>query len=97
MMLGQHQRVAALVQPLSLAPDEPVVVVPTASTWALPWTALYRRPLSLAPSAAAWLRTAGQRATTAPGGVVLVAGPDLPGDVLEIIAGETRAEGDTDA
>lgn len=91
-----HQRlVAALVEPLGLAPDEPVVVVPTAATWALPWTALYRRPVSLAPSAATWLRTTGPLAGPAQTGVVLVAGPDLPGAVEEVTALQALHPGST--
>jgi CHAT domain-containing protein len=66
-------------------PGEPLVVVPTARTWALPWTALHDGPVHLAPSAATWARSA-RRATPADSRVVLVAGPDLPGAVAEVQA-----------
>ena len=74
---------AWLVAPLGLAPDEPVVIVPTAKTWSLPWGALHDGPVSLAPSAASWARTA-QRSALLDDRVVLIAGPDLPGAAAEV-------------
>ena len=72
-----------LVAPLGLAAGEPLVVVPSAVTWRLPWSHLCAAPVSVAPSSAAWVRSA-RRAAPVDGGVVLVAGPDLPGAESEI-------------
>jgi CHAT domain-containing protein len=58
------------------------VLVPTAQLWQLPWAELFDAPVSVAPSAASWLRTA--EAARASGPVVLVAGPDLPGASTEV-------------
>jgi tetratricopeptide (TPR) repeat protein len=58
--------------------DGPVVIVPPGRLHAVPWAvlpALASRPVSVAPSAAAWLRA--RRAAPPDGGVVLVRGPDL--------------------
>ena len=46
-----------LVAPLGVPPDVPLVVVPSARTDRLPWSALHPAPVSLAPSAALWART----------------------------------------
>ena len=70
-----------LVEPLlpSIG-DRELVIVPTGELHALPWATLpacARRPLSVAPSAALWLRA---RMRTAPAGAtraLLVAGPDV--------------------
>ncbi|WP_407659589.1 CHAT domain-containing protein [Kineococcus indalonis] len=70
--------------PLGVPVDAPLVLVPTARTWNLPWTALHAGVVALAPSAASWLRTA--RAPAPDGRVVLVAGPDLPGAAAEVTA-----------
>jgi len=67
-----------LLTPLNL-PDVPIVVVPPGRLTALPWADLPRlsgRPLTIAPSAAAWLEAhAGFRTNSGP--VVAVAGPGL--------------------
>ncbi len=80
------RRQAVRVEEQVLAPllrrigDRRVVVVPTAPLHSLPWSqlpALRGRPVTVAPSAALWLRTAERRPTSGP--VVVVAGPGLRG------------------
>lgn len=71
----------------------PVVVVPTGGLHALPWTALpssRRRPVSVAPSAGAWLRAADRWRHDAPAGALAVAGPGLE-DVDDELAGVAAA------
>jgi tetratricopeptide (TPR) repeat protein len=76
---------SALVDPLHLTPDQPVVVAPVAALHGVPWTSLLGGPVSVSPSASMWARSA-----TAPAPpndrVVLAAGPDLPGAQLEVEA-----------
>jgi CHAT domain-containing protein/tetratricopeptide (TPR) repeat protein len=85
--------------------DRPAVIVPTGELHAVPWAALpglAERELSVAPSAAAWLRAATPgagpddvTAATAGGGagVVLVCGPGLPEAAAEVadLAGQYPA------
>jgi tetratricopeptide (TPR) repeat protein len=74
-----------LVHPLADAiGDRELVVVPMGPLYALPWAALPSlrgRPLSIAPSATAWL-TAAERHRPEP--VVLVGGPGVPGAIGEV-------------
>jgi tetratricopeptide (TPR) repeat protein len=66
--------------------DRPLVVVPPANLHALPWGVVpscRNRPVTVAPSAAIWLRAATAKPMEG-GGVALVAGPDLPGGAEEI-------------
>ncbi len=74
-----------LVEPLRLEAGAPLVVVPASRTWRLPWAHLSGAPASVAPSSATWLR-ASRRVEPPAGGVVLVAGPDLPGASEEVAA-----------
>lgn len=81
-----------LLAPLGIAAGAdrtPLVVVPTGPLHAMPWAALPScsgRPVSLAPSAALWLR-ASASARPAPGGRrVLVAGPGLEHAAAEVAA-----------
>jgi tetratricopeptide (TPR) repeat protein len=77
-----------LLSPLGL-PDEPIVLVPTAPLHGLCWTALPSlagRPLTVAPSAASWLRRGRPGAALPPRRVALVAGPDLSGAAVEVAA-----------
>jgi tetratricopeptide (TPR) repeat protein len=67
-----------LLTPLNL-PDAPLVLVPPGRLAALPWSdlpSLKGRPLTIAPSAAAWLG-AHVRFRNKGGAVVAIAGPDL--------------------
>ncbi|MFN8080850.1 MAG: CHAT domain-containing protein [Kineosporiaceae bacterium] len=76
-----------LLAPLMLAPDVPLVIVPARGLHGVPWSALQQAPVSVAPSAATWLRTRTSQALEAPApgpDVVLVAGPDLPGALAEV-------------
>jgi tetratricopeptide (TPR) repeat protein len=65
--------------------DAPVVVVPPATLHAVPWAilpSLADRPVSVAPSARAWLRA--RDARPADNRVVLVRGPGLESDGAEV-------------
>src|SRR5262245_5670659 len=66
--------------------ERPLVVVPTGALHAMPWAvlpSLAGRAVTVAPSAALWLRA--ERAGPAGfDGVVLVAGPGLPGGAREV-------------
>ncbi|MBK1784985.1 CHAT domain-containing protein [Prauserella sp. ASG 168] len=74
-----------LIRPLEgLLGDRELVVVPTGPLHALPWAALPAlrgRPLSIAPSATAWVAAA---RNPSPESVVLVGGPGVPGSVGEV-------------
>lgn len=72
-----------LVRPLGVDPLAPLTVVPVGPLQRVPWSPLHRGPVTVAPSAAFWARTA-QAAAPARGRVVLVAGPGLPGAVEEV-------------
>jgi len=80
-----------LLQPLGVAADGELIVVPVSSLQGVPWSALHGGPVGLAPSATFWSRSAlAAQARGRPGGtdanVVLVAGPSLPGAVAEVEA-----------
>jgi CHAT domain-containing protein/tetratricopeptide (TPR) repeat protein len=79
-----------LVAPLRVAADAELVIVPQPGLDGVPWAALHGSPVSLAPSATFWARTAtaaGARpATGGSASVALVAGPGLPGAVDEVAA-----------
>jgi hypothetical protein len=71
--------------------DAELVIVPVPSLEGIPWSALHGGPVSLAPSATFWARSAlAAQARTPPGGtdggVVVVAGPLLPGAAAEVEA-----------
>ncbi len=72
-----------LIGSLRLADHAGLVVVPVGELQRVPWSALHGAPVSIAPAAAMWERSA--RQPPAGGGrPVLVAGPDVPGGVREI-------------
>jgi CHAT domain len=75
---------ALLLVPLALPEHSGLVVVPVGVLQRVPWSALHPVPVSIAPAAAMWERSA--RAVPAGGDVVLVAGPDVPGGSAEITA-----------
>lgn len=82
-----------LLAPLSaLLGDRELVLVPTGELHAMPWAALDScagRALSVAPSAALWLRAAERRAADGDarhGALVLAAGPGLPHAAAEVRA-----------
>ncbi|MEV7628148.1 CHAT domain-containing protein [Actinoplanes sp. NPDC089786] len=95
--LSADSRVARLrrmlLAPLGLPPDAELVVVPVGQLHGIPWSALWDQPLSLAPSAGVWARTAAaadrmsRRAgrNGGPGPTVLVEGPSLPGATTEVL------------
>jgi tetratricopeptide (TPR) repeat protein len=74
-----------LIAPLGVPADVPLVVIPSARTDRLPWSALHSAPICIAPSAAVWARTR-QPTSGHSGAVVLVAGPRLVGAVAEVDA-----------
>lgn len=75
-----------LMRPLGVAVGQrELVVVPTGDLYAVAWgtlPSLRGRPVSVAPSATAWLTA--MRAPEQPGGTVLAAGPDLRAAEAEI-------------
>lgn len=82
---------AATLDTILLAPlatrlgDRPLLIVPAGWLQSLPWSVLPScagRPVSVAPSAALW-HAAAQRLPSRTGGVVVVAGPGLPGAFAE--------------
>jgi len=77
---------ARLIGPLRLG-DRPLVLAPAGALHGLPWAALPSlagRPVTVAPSAAGWLRA--QRPPASSGHVTLVAGPDLGPAAAEVAA-----------
>ena len=72
----------ALFEGLDLPPDLPLVVIPTGALQRVPWSALRRAPVAVAPSASVWAST--DRVGPSSGPVVLVAGPELPGAREEV-------------
>lgn len=76
-----------LVAPLGVAPDDELVVAPVGPLHGVPWSALHAGPVSLAPSATAWLATTAAAAPPAgTAATVLVAGPGLAGAQDEVDA-----------
>lgn len=73
-----------LVAPAGVDPDAPLVVIPARDTHRVPWSALHRGPVSVAPSASLWAATRARPAGA--GNVVVVAGPGLPGAEAEAAA-----------
>jgi hypothetical protein len=87
-----------LTVPLGVPPDVPLVVVPSGGLRGVPWSTLHPAPVSIAPSGSLWARARRTARTGRPGGdgragVVLVAGPDLPGAVAEVGAVAAEHEG----
>jgi tetratricopeptide (TPR) repeat protein len=72
-----------LIEPLELAPDAELVVVPVSGLHSLPWAALRTAPVALAPSGSMWARSRDQQPPST-GRIVLAAGPELPGAQREI-------------
>ena len=83
--LGADSRVsrlrALLLRPLRVDPGAELVVVPVGHLHGIPWSALWDAPVSLAPSAGMWARTAVAEPGDGPG--VLGEGPNLPGATTE--------------
>jgi tetratricopeptide (TPR) repeat protein len=74
-----------LIGPLELEAPDGVVVVPVGDLQQVPWTALLDTPVSVAPSASMWVRTA-TRPSPPVERVALIAGPELAGAFTEIDA-----------
>jgi tetratricopeptide (TPR) repeat protein len=85
---GAARLEAAVLGPLrEVLGDRPLVVVPTGSLRSTPWALLpscLGRPVTVAPSAAVWLRAVEVPAGPEPRRVVLVCGPGLDGAAAEI-------------
>jgi tetratricopeptide (TPR) repeat protein len=78
-----------LLDPLRVAADAELVIVPVPGLHGVPWPALHGGPVCLTPSATFWSRSAlaaqdRRRDGGAGGSVALIAGPDLPGAVAEV-------------
>jgi hypothetical protein len=73
----------ALIEPLGLSPDAELVIVPVRGLHSLPWAALHTAPVALAPSGSMWARSRDVKPSPT-GGIVLAAGPELPGAQREI-------------
>jgi CHAT domain len=76
-----------LITPLGVSSDAELVIIPVPGLDGTPWAALHGGPVSLAPSATFWARTADAAIPPPTAGsrkVTLVAGPDLPGAMEEI-------------
>lgn len=76
-----HALAARLVAPLDVPADAPLVIVPSRSLLQVPWSPLRDAPTTVSPSATLWAR--GRNRAPSSGRVAVVAGPDLPGAVLE--------------
>ena len=74
----------ALVMPLGVGDDVPLVVVPSGPLHRVPWSGLHTGEMCVVPSATFWAR--GRRAAASPdgAGLALVAGPGLPGAMAEV-------------
>ena len=88
---GLARLAALLLDPLRLPEHPGLVVVPVGELQRVPWSALHRVPLSIAPAAAMWEDSA--RRLAPGGGVVLVAGPEVPGGAAEIAELATLHQG----
>ena len=73
---------AMLLAPLDLPSGAELVVVPVGDLHGIPWSALWDEPVSLAPSAGMWARTA--LLDRPKGATALVEGPSLPGATTEV-------------
>ncbi|MDQ1683048.1 MAG: hypothetical protein QOH99_1589, partial [Frankiaceae bacterium] len=80
-----------LLAPLAIATGAPVVVVPVGDLQRIPWAPLHDGPTTVVPSAAMWLRTAGQPRTPGQPRITDHATPAAPqgaaGPRVAIIAG----------
>ena len=74
-----------LIQPLMLNADTRLVIVPVDVLQRVPWGSLHDGPVSIAPSASVWARTA-HDVMPRRSGTALIAGPELEGATEEIAA-----------
>jgi tetratricopeptide (TPR) repeat protein len=74
-----------LIQPLALDRDAGLVVVPVDVLQRVPWGSLHDGPVTIAPSASLWARTADDVTPRRPS-TALIAGPELEGAAEEIAA-----------
>lgn len=81
---------AQVIQPLlSTVGSAELVIVPTGALYAVPWGAmpsLRGRPITVTPSATAWMIAESAAANACAAKVVVVGGPDLPEGVGEVDA-----------
>jgi tetratricopeptide (TPR) repeat protein len=74
----------ALVAPLGVGDDAPLVVVPAGRLHRVPWPGLHLAETSVVPSATFWARSRRAPAPARPARLALVAGPGLPGALAEV-------------
>lgn len=89
---GQRLNSLLLIPLLRRIEERELVIVPTGTLHAVPWSMLAScavRPLTVSPSALLWERSACAPPRRSSGGVALVAGPALPGaeDEVRALAG----------
>nr|WP_245788681.1 CHAT domain-containing tetratricopeptide repeat protein [Amycolatopsis marina] len=77
-----------LIRPLlDLVGDSELVVVPIGTLYSLPWSvlpSLRARPVSVVPSATAWVAAADRKEPGSASPIVLVGGPGVPGAIGEV-------------
>ena len=74
----------ALVTPLGVEDDAPLVVVPSGPLHRVPWSGLHTGEICVVPSATFWARSRRAAAPANGAGLALVAGPGLPGAMAEV-------------
>ncbi len=74
----------ALVMPLGVGDDVPLVVVPSGPLHRVPWSGLHTGEMCVVPSATFWARSRRAAASPDGAGLALVAGPGLPGAMAEV-------------
>jgi tetratricopeptide (TPR) repeat protein len=74
----------ALVTPLGVGDDEPLVIVPSGRLHRVPWPGLHPAETCVVPSATFWARSHRTAPPAAAARLALVAGPDLPGALAEV-------------
>jgi hypothetical protein len=75
----------ALVKPLGIGDDVPLVVVPSGPLHRVPWSGLHAGETCVVPSATFWARSRRAAAPPDGAGLALVAGPGLPGAMAEVL------------
>ena len=74
----------ALVTPLGVGDDNPLVIVPSGRLHRVPWPGLHPAETCVVPSATFWARSHRAAPPADAARLALVAGPDLPGALAEV-------------
>jgi tetratricopeptide (TPR) repeat protein len=74
----------ALVTPLGVGDDNPLVIVPSGRLHRVPWPGLHPAETCVVPSATFWARSHRTAPPADAARLALVAGPDLPGALAEV-------------